>query len=247
METDSNEHESNRYYRDFYKLSQRSGLQGFGNSLIDRRVKEVRSRWQRSQGQWPDSVLELGASSGEHLRYEPIDSYKVWTGVDLRPGLTDHDHLQSARGMGSVNFVAADVEALPFEDDCFDQVVMTCVLHHLSNPERCLREARRILRPGGTFVLAMPTDPGILNRLIKTVVTYRQMKRAGDSHPRLTYAREHRNHIGSLLELLKFNFVGDSYDLQFWPFGFLKSWNLNLIVSFTAQKAEKTESSINLQ
>lgn len=224
------------YYRDLYKVSQRTGIQGFGNSLIDRRIRVLRRHIHNQQGCWPEKVAELGSSSGEHLDFEPWDSFGTWVGIDLRPGLTDPSHLSAVLKSGRVLAVAGDVEALPFPDDSFDQVVLTCVLHHLSNPEQCLREARRILRPGGTFILAMPTDPGIVNRAIKTLITYPQMKRAGDPRPKLSYAREHRNHVGSLIELLQFTFSEDSSKLSFWPLKFLQSWNLNLIVTFSARK-----------
>lgn len=38
---------------------------------------------------------------------------------------------------------------LPYEDDRFDAIVANCVLHHLARPEDALREAHRVLTPGG--------------------------------------------------------------------------------------------------
>ena len=48
--------------------------------------------------------------------------------------------------------VLADATQLPFQAGCFDAVAALYVLYHLDQPLRALREARRVLRAGGTFV-----------------------------------------------------------------------------------------------
>jgi ubiquinone/menaquinone biosynthesis C-methylase UbiE len=46
----------------------------------------------------------------------------------------------------------ADFHQLEFPDDYFDAVVCATVLHHASNIVQVLREAKRVLKPGGKFV-----------------------------------------------------------------------------------------------
>ncbi|MFT7578700.1 MAG: phosphatidylethanolamine/phosphatidyl-N-methylethanolamine N-methyltransferase [Myxococcota bacterium] len=53
----------------------------------------------------------------------------------------------------SVWCAAADAQALPYEDDSFDIVVATFVFCSVPDPIQGLREARRVLRPGGSLIL----------------------------------------------------------------------------------------------
>ena len=98
-------------------------------------------------------------------------------------------------------------------------------------------ELRRVAKPGAQVVVAMPCDPGLLNRLVKRVVTYRSMRAAGVVNPRLAYAREHINGIGNLLELAKHVYDGDSWRIHWFPTS-LKSWNLNLVCILDVQVGE---------
>ncbi len=54
--------------------------------------------------------------------------------------------------------VAADAQSLPFADMCFENVIAIDVLHHIERPVRFLKEASRVLKPGGRLVLL---EPGI--------------------------------------------------------------------------------------
>jgi SAM-dependent methyltransferase len=56
-----------------------------------------------------------------------------------------------------LDFVA-DAQALPLTDGCAANVVMLDVLHHIQYPVRFLREAARVLKPGGRLVFI---EPGI--------------------------------------------------------------------------------------
>ena len=49
-----------------------------------------------------------------------------------------------------------DGELLPFADNSFDGVISTQVFEHVSNPEMLLSEVYRVLKPRGSFIIAVP-------------------------------------------------------------------------------------------
>ena len=73
----------------------------------------------------------------------------------------------AARGGVLVEIAQAPYDRLPHDDDAFDVVVVNDLVAGLS-PERragCLREARRVLRPGGRLVLIEKAGRGGLGAL----------------------------------------------------------------------------------
>jgi SAM-dependent methyltransferase len=72
---------------------------------------------------------------------------------DFAPDVLSFDIVQEPW----LDFVA-DAQSLPLADGCAANVVMLDVLHHIQYPVRFLREAARVLRPGGRLVFV---EPGI--------------------------------------------------------------------------------------
>ncbi|UCE31873.1 MAG: methyltransferase domain-containing protein [Burkholderiales bacterium] len=58
-----------------------------------------------------------------------------------------------AAGLDNVQFVRADIFALPFEPASFDHVFVCFVLEHLARPVRALELLKSLLRPGGTITV----------------------------------------------------------------------------------------------
>jgi len=105
-------------------------------------------------------VLDAGCGYGELLDYLPAQLQSV-TLLDRSPERLPRLQTRLARGTVKAKFLLGDIAgqiALP--DGYFDTVVMAALLEHLKTPGAALREARRLLKPGGSLVLTTPTPLG---------------------------------------------------------------------------------------
>jgi SAM-dependent methyltransferase len=78
---------------------------------------------------------------------------------DFRPDIVSTDIL-SFPGID----VVADAHRLPFSDESFTGVVMLDVLHHLERPIEFLKEASRVLKPGGRLAMIEPAMTAVARR-----------------------------------------------------------------------------------
>jgi len=104
-------------------------------------------------------VLEVGCGIGVLSSY--LSEKYEWevTGIDLDP-----KQIERAKNDYGENkylkFLEADATKLPFEDNEYDLVLSSDVLHHIvSDWEKALSEISRVLRPDGFYVLNDLTFP----------------------------------------------------------------------------------------
>lgn len=100
-----------------------------------------------------EKVLDVACGTGELLRRIVEDTPGAeLTGVDLAPNMVEQARYKLA-GETNARIEQADAHDLPFDDDTFDVLVCANTFHYFTDPERVLREARRVLAPGGRLVL----------------------------------------------------------------------------------------------
>lgn len=111
----------------------------------------VGPRRERLLGELTGDVLDIGAGTGANLPYLRCATRVVATEPDpaMRRRLTD----RASRSEAPVQVDDAPAEVLPYPEASFDAVVFTLVLCTVTNPDRALAEARRVLKPDGRLIV----------------------------------------------------------------------------------------------
>src|SRR5439155_11930549 len=94
-------------------------------------------------------ILDIGCGVGAFVRRLREFSPEVY-GFDV-----DAERVTEG-GREVPNLALAVAEYLPYPDGAFDVVLLHEVLEHVTNDEQTLREARRVLAPGGSAIIFCP-------------------------------------------------------------------------------------------
>jgi N-acetylglutamate synthase-like GNAT family acetyltransferase/predicted O-methyltransferase YrrM len=104
-----------------------------------------------------EAVLDLGCGAGgEVLRAARLVGPRGRAvGVDMTDEMLERAR-EALRGSGltNVEFLKGEIESLPLPDAAFDLIISNCVLNLSPDKASALREAFRVLKPGGRFVVA---------------------------------------------------------------------------------------------
>jgi ubiquinone/menaquinone biosynthesis C-methylase UbiE len=97
------------------------------------------------------NILINGIGSGLDIPYLPDDANYIGTDITaamlaIAKKRADHNNL-------NITLQLADSQALPFEDDYFDDIIMHLILAVVPKPELALQEACRVLKPGGKIFI----------------------------------------------------------------------------------------------
>ncbi|HEY1921394.1 MAG TPA: class I SAM-dependent methyltransferase [Tepidisphaeraceae bacterium] len=101
-----------------------------------------------------ESLLDIGTGPGDFPgRLRRAGHRGRLVGVDASPGMI----AKAKSANPNVEFLEADAQSLPFPDDSFDIVTARHMLYHVPDIPLALREAHRVLRPGGRFLAVTNT------------------------------------------------------------------------------------------
>ena len=112
----------------------------------------VEARMRALLGSAIGRLVDIGTGTGRMIELLGPSADHV-TGIDRSPEMLRLARAKLAEAKTPVEFRQADVGTLPIVDASADTVVMHQVLHYIPAPEVALREAARIVAPGGRLLI----------------------------------------------------------------------------------------------
>jgi ubiquinone/menaquinone biosynthesis C-methylase UbiE len=130
-------------------------------------------------------ALDLGCGGG-HVSFALAPLIKDVVAYDLSTQMLDA--VRSAalqRGLTNITTACGPAEVLPFDDGSFEFIVSRFSVHHWREAARGLREARRVLKPGGTaiFVDVVAPETALLDTFLQTIELLRDPSHVRDYSP----------------------------------------------------------------
>ena len=104
----------------------------------------------------PKDILDLGCGNGNILSILSDCTDANLFGLDLSKNMI---YEAQKKLNDKVQLDIGDSENLPYDDDKFDLVICNASFHHYTNPQKVLKEIKRVLTPSGTLTLGDPTAP----------------------------------------------------------------------------------------
>jgi ubiquinone/menaquinone biosynthesis C-methylase UbiE len=105
-------------------------------------------------------VLEIGVGMGaDYLEW--LKAGAQATGVDISGASVGRAHRRCELAGYTPDLQVSDAEHLPFPDSTFDVVYSYGVMHHSPDTAQCIREARRVLKPGGALRIMIYHHPSL--------------------------------------------------------------------------------------
>jgi demethylmenaquinone methyltransferase/2-methoxy-6-polyprenyl-1,4-benzoquinol methylase len=113
-----------------------------------------------------NSILDLAGGTGDLTRkFSRIvgPTGKVVL-ADINSSMLNvgRDRLTDQGYVGNIEYVQANAEALPFEDNSFDVITIAFGLRNVTDKDKALRSMARVLKPGGRLLVlefSKPTNP----------------------------------------------------------------------------------------
>ncbi|EKD31099.1 MAG: hypothetical protein ACD_77C00396G0001 [uncultured bacterium] len=94
-----------------------------------------------------DKVLIIGAGTGLDIEIIQTDCKIIAT--DITPSMIARIKKRNIKLKRNVEAIVMDGQALRYDDNSFDKIILHLILSVIPDPVACIKEAERVLKPGG--------------------------------------------------------------------------------------------------
>jgi len=200
---------SNELQEDGYK-----GLVGY--------IQDMGHRWIAERTP-PGPALEIGFGIGRHSLFflGSIEDYYV---SEYSPWHTSSKAWKELKG----HAVRCDARNLPYRKGCFHSIISIYNLEHIADLDSVLKEAHRVLKPNGQFLIALPCEDGLIWNIGREITTRRQVQKRKDINYDKIIAFEHIWSFPDLLKKITGSKLFHLECMKMFPFG-IRFHHVNLI------------------
>ncbi|WP_245591246.1 class I SAM-dependent methyltransferase [Aquimarina latercula] len=181
----------------------RSGLGNIDIYLLDQILKDRYSQ--------NDKILDAGCGNGRNIHWFYENKFNIY-GLDR--DVEQIEYVKSIYPDWSTKFDVSSLDTLKYQNDFFDHIICSAVLHFASSTDHfnsMFSELIRVLKPSGTLFIRMTSDIGVKDKISHI---HKGVYRLGDESDRFLLTQEllssiMHNHGLSFLEPLKSTNVHD--------------------------------------
>lgn len=180
------------------------------------------------------TVMEIGAGDIRHHQH--------WNSKPKEYVLVDIDEEMMLKAQTSLDelevphtsILVTRGQPIPAEDSSVDVVVSFYSLEHIYPLQEYLEDLKRVLRPGGVLVGAIPAEGGLAWGLGRFITSRRWIKKKSTINPDKLICWEHPNFADLIVRDLEM--VMGEGTTTLWPFCYTPFLDINLIVKFIYKK-----------
>ncbi|RMA57729.1 bifunctional demethylmenaquinone methyltransferase/2-methoxy-6-polyprenyl-1,4-benzoquinol methylase UbiE [Ulvibacter antarcticus] len=110
----------------------------------------------------PESILDIATGTGDlAIKFATNSSASRIVGLDLSEGMLSvaKKKVADTKLANKIEFIQGDSEALPFKENSFDAITVSFGIRNFEDLEKGLSEIKRVLKPGGLFVILETSVP----------------------------------------------------------------------------------------
>lgn len=109
----------------------------------------------------PKQILDIATGTGDlAIMMSQLNPDKI-IGLDISAGMLDvgKRKIANVNLSDKIDMVVGDSENMPFNDNTFDAITVSFGVRNFANLDKGLTEIKRVLKPGGTFIVLETSNP----------------------------------------------------------------------------------------